>query len=362
MEERKVWSKSDMERILKLIVNIFNEHETRDKIVEKLHQKVGLRQGNCFSKLEYNKKEKNSMGILKFGKFDNRLCDLIDNCLFESAIIELLPKTIEKAFSTYNNLKDKCSKCSNYSFSSNQVNLTEYGFKLSIFTESLVFSFVDKLITTIKDNNGTHINDISKWASPYYIKNKKARLANWFYSDFCKYGASLFCSWLGEDSRRNIYHEVKKRDYQGLFINNLGSEKNFRFIMLESNEINDELLYYLESIKQIPFEINGKLNRNLNTLPNYLHIVSLEPSKVGLIIQNGTEHFIPGSQICIIYFPCNEMTMVTCTSFETNKSVEMELSSDKLLLIDLYKNKCSFKNNSLKEVTYCIITYIFGPT
>ncbi|KAH8740692.1 hypothetical protein FG386_002654 [Cryptosporidium ryanae] len=306
MKEKKVWGQRDVKEILKFVVDVFNEHETRDKIVEKLQQRTGLRQKHCINKLECNTEERNQIGILKFVKFDNELCDLINNSLFEGEIVKLLPKTIEKAFHAYTNLKDKCLRYQSNSCRGNKFNLAEYGFKLSIFTESLVLTFVDKLMILIKNSNKNYINDVSRWASPYCILNKKHRLTDFFYSDFSKFGASLFTSWLGENSRSNICYEVKKRDYQGLFIDKLGPCKNFRFIILENDEIKDELLYYLESIKQIPFEMNEKLKRNLNTLPNYLYITSLEPSKVGFIIQNGTEYFIPGSQICIVYFPFKE--------------------------------------------------------
>ncbi|KAF7458441.1 hypothetical protein HWI79_1140 [Cryptosporidium felis] len=361
----KVWNGEDVEELFRFIVKLINNDETRNKILEKVEQKTGIfrKQRNSYS--DCRNEGVNTIGIKKFSNSDqDTVGNLIDRSMKRDTILEIMPKTIKKSFSAFRSLRGTCiGRCENNKRI--ELNFNEYNLMKTVFEESIVYCFLDKVVEEINNNNCSSMKDISRWASPYIIKDKTQKLDAQLLYELNEFGISMKSVWLGEEMRSSIYKDIVKRDYHGMFIDGLKtkmSDKNLRFITLEYEEICDEMLLYFKSIEELPNELNARLGRNLNVLSKSLSIFSLQLGK-SFSVEKGTNYYIPGSQIGIIYFPCKESIQITCKNIKTEKHVEFEISNDKLLFIDVNKNKVTLcNNNSAGKVTYYILTYIFGPT
>lgn len=361
------WNNDETEELLNFAIELLNGCETRDKIIQKLQKITGIRCNHCNMNSSCDVNSGNSVGIRSFSRSkEDKIGNLIDRHLNRKLIGTILPETIKKAFSAFNYLKETCLQKSNSVSKGKELGAQEYCLMIAVFTESLVYCCVGRMLDELKEGYNSNISNISMWASPYITKNINQKIDNKMLQELNEYGISMKVSWLGEEARYNLYRGIKKMDYQGSFIDNSGKKSSlgikFRYITLESDEIRDEMLIYFKTIENIPNELNAKLCRNLNIASKSLHVLSIEPKKTGFIIEQNSGSFIPGSKIGIVYFPCKDVININCENNKTKKSVELELSDDKLVVFDLNKNKYIFRNNTSGIVTYCILTYIFGPT
>ncbi|OII73702.1 uncharacterized protein cubi_03500 [Cryptosporidium ubiquitum] len=366
MSELITWSNEEIEELFNLVVKLFNGCTTRNKLIDKIQKRTGVRSNFYHSDSSCNTGNQSSTGIRNFSQSsEDKVGNLIDRYLNKKFIIMLLPMAIKKAFFAFSSLKKTFIRKPNNGRKENELDIIEYSLMITVFTESMVYYSVNKIMNEVKNNYSSSTNDISRWASPYIIKDLVQKIDNQILYEFNEYGISMKSTWLGEDVRNNVNRRIVKMDYQGLFTNNLGAKSNFgtnfRYITLEGHEIQDEMLFYFETIEHLPNELNAKLGRNLNSLSKSIYILSIEPEKTAFILDRKSESFIPGSKIGIIYFPCKDKISINCQSAKTKKSVELELSDDKLVILDLNKNKYTFRNTDSGIVTYCILTYIFGP-
>lgn len=361
------WSDKEAEELLNFTIELLNGCETRNRIIQKIQKMTGLRCNSCDVSSSCDKKSEKSVEIRSFSRFkDDKIGKLIDRYFNRKLINAILPETIKKAFSAFNSLKETCLQKSNVVRKEKELDASEYCLMITVFTESIIYYCVGRTFDELKGDYNSNISNISMWASPYLTKNIIQKIDNKMLQELSEYGITMKVSWLGDEARNNLYRGIKKMDYKGSFISSLSTKSslgiNFRYITLEGDEIRDEMLFYFKTIETIPNELNAKLGRNLNIASKSIYILSIEPNRTGFIIKQNSESFIPGSKIGIIYFPCKDVVNLNCKNITTNKSVELELSDDKLVIIDLSKNKYTFRNNTSGIVTYCILTYIFGPT
>ncbi|KAK9170962.1 hypothetical protein CmeUKMEL1_14675 [Cryptosporidium meleagridis] len=366
MDKLMVWSDEETEKIFQLVVKLLNGCETRNKIMERIQKKTGIRCSSYHQDSSCNSKIKGFIGIKNFSRSkEDKIGNLIDKYLNKNFIYTLLPMIIKKAFLAYNSLKEICTGKSNNIYKENELDISEYNLMITVFSESIIYYFVDKIMDEVKNNYSSKTCDISRWASPYIIKDIVNIIDNQMLYEINEFGITMRSNWFGEDMRNKINKALIKMDYQGLLTNNSVSKSgfgaNFRYVVLEGDEIQDEMLVYFDAIEYLPNELNAKLGRNLNRLSKSIHILSIEPANTGFIIGKDSESFIPASKIGIIYFPCKEKINIICQNNKTKKSVELELSDDKLVITDLNKNKYTFRNSESELVTYCILTYVFGP-
>lgn len=367
MSELIIWSSEETEELFHLVVKLFNACATRNKLIEKIQKRTGVRCNFHHSDSKFNTGSEVSTEIRSFSRSnEDKVGNLIDKYLNKKFIIKLLPITIKRAFFAFSSLKETSFRKSNNRYKENELKMIEYNLMITSFTESIVYCCADKIMDEVKNNYSSSTNDISRWASPYLIKDIINKIDNQMLYELNEYGITMKSAWLGEEERDNLNKTIIKMDYQGLFSNNSSKkssfETKFRFITLESHYIRDEMLFYFETIKHLPNELNAKLGGNLNLLSKSIYILSIESKNNAFIIEKNSESFIPGSKIGIIYFPCKNKISVNCQNNKTKKFVELELFDDKLLIIDLNKNKYTFRNTGTGIVTYCILTYIFGPT
>ncbi|KAH8583565.1 uncharacterized protein ELE39_000333 [Cryptosporidium sp. chipmunk genotype I] len=367
MDKLMAWSNEETERLFQLVVKLLNSCEARSKIMERVQKRTGIRCGSHHSDSSCNTGIGNSARIMSFSRSkEDKVGNLIDKYLNRNFVYMLLPMIIKKAFFAYNSLKEICTKKSKNTCKGNELDISDYNLMITVFTESIVYFCVDKIMDEVKNNYSSKTSDISRWASPYIIKDIVNKIDNQMLYELKEFGITMKSTWLGEKVRNNINKIITKMDYQGLFTNNSVSkssfEVNFRYTALECEDIRDEMLVYFNTIKHLPNELNAKLGVNLNNLSESIYILSIEPKKSGFIIEKDSESFIPGSKMGIIYFPSKNNISINCQNKKTKKSVELELSNNKLVIADINKNKYTFRNVESELVTYCILTYIFGPT
>ncbi|KAJ1614901.1 Myb domain containing protein [Cryptosporidium canis] len=367
MSQLVSWSNEETDELFHLVVKILNGCETRKRIIEKIQKMTGKRHSSCSTGSACSTESETPIEIKKFSHSkDDKIGNLLDRNLNKVSIITTLPKVINKAFSAFTSLKETYIQESNHVNKVNKLNTPEYCLMITTFTESLIYCLVEIILNELKNCYNSNICDISMWASPYITKHIIQKIDSNMLFEISEYGITMKKSWLGEDIRNCLNKWIKKMDYQGLFISNLGAKNHlnasFRFITLVGDEVKDVLLLYFRTIENIPNELNAKLGRSLNNVSKSIHILSLEPKKAGPVIDKSSESFIPGTKIGIIYFPCKSPIHMNCQNLKTKKSVQLELSDDKLIIVDLDKNKYTFLNKDSGIVTYCILTYIFGPT
>ncbi|OII77012.1 hypothetical protein cand_023550 [Cryptosporidium andersoni] len=360
-----IWSKSDIETLFSIAVDLFNDKTNREAI----RKKVGLRMGISSNPISYegelNSESRDKVGVVKFASSkDDIIGQTIDSVICKNFIIAyVLPDTTEKSHVIYQNIRQKDHVKRKIAKDIGNHLFTTFSLKLAIFTESLICHFTNLAIDSIKKINSQNILDISLFADPLCYKGP-LKLNNLVCSELDKYGISLFSGWLGEDLRSKLVTQIQKYDYQALFTNynTLTGCYKLKVLALHSAKIKEVLLTFYKSLCSIPYELNMKLKLALHTLPPTFHVFSLSQDDT-LCINKQT--IAPGSKVALLYFPSSEtLAKITCTRINGEKGratpISLEVSNDKLIIVKLMENKYTIKVNG-SNIIYFVIIYIYGP-